>query len=142
MKEIWAVIRRDKLVATRKILDSIGSGSMSVHTISGRGKQRGFVQTETEARELPTNYSTSAPNLVETPSQLATEGATLTKPITYVPKKLISAVVPASMLSEIIDAIISVNQSGHHGDGKIFVFPIEEAYRIRTNEEGLTAIDN
>jgi nitrogen regulatory protein PII 2 len=141
MVEIWAIVRRDRVTATRKVLDSMGLGAMSVISVTGRGKQGGFSQSETEARELPAGYETSAPRLVPTPSYLVSEGATITKPVTYIPKKAIMMVIPKASSAEAIDAIMSVNRTGHHGDGKLFVMPIEESVRIRTGEEGLDAID-
>ncbi len=142
MKEIWAIVRRDKVKKTQEICDSLGAGSMSIHTVSGRGKQKGFVQTEAEAQFIPEDYSTAAPGLHPTPSSLATEGAVLTKPVTYMPKKLIIMVIPEALVKEVVDGIISVNKTGHPGDGKIFVFPVEESYRIRTGEHGLSSLDD
>ncbi len=141
MKEIWAVLRRDKIKKTRDVVDSLGLGAMTVMSVSGRGKQAGFVQSEVEAEDIPHEYATSAPKLVPTPSSLAAEGATLTRPVTYVPKKIVTMILPESMVKETVDAIISVNQTGHAGDGKIFVFPVDEAFRIRTGEHGLESID-
>jgi nitrogen regulatory protein PII 2 len=141
LKEVWAIIRRDKIKKTKEMMDSIGVGAMSIHPVSGRGKQAGFVQSDTEALDMGADYSTSAPRLVPTDPGLAAEGATLTRPVTYVPKKIISMVVPAAVLKDVIDGIISVNQTGNKGDGKIFVMPVEEAFRIRTSEHGLEAVD-
>ena len=141
MKEIWVIIRRDHVKRTKEICDSLGAGSMTILSVHGRGKQRGFVQTEMEANYIPEEYATSAPRLVPTPSSLATAGATLTRPVTYVPKKILTMIVPAALVKELVDGIISVNQTGSHGDGKIFVFPVEESYRIRTGEHGLASLD-
>lgn len=141
IKEIWAIVRRDRVKKTKEVVDSIGLGAMTIMSVSGRGKQAGFVQTDLEADELPAEYSTHVPKLVPTPTALAAEGATLTRPVTYVPKKIITMIVPEGMVKETVDGIISANKSGHHGDGKIFVFPVDEALRIRTGEHGLESID-
>lgn len=82
-------------------------------------------------------YATSTPRLVPTPSELATEGATLTKPVVYVPKKMIVMVIPDEKVDEVIETIIHVNRTGNYGDGKIFVMPVEEAITVRTGKREL-----
>lgn len=141
MKEIWAILRRDKIRKTKEVVDSMGLGAMTIMSVAGRGAQAGFVQSEVEAQDMPSEYATAAPKLVATPSSLATEGAQLTRPVTYVPKKIVTMVVPASMVAEVVDGIMSVNRTGSHGDGKIFVMPVSESFRIRTGEHGLESID-
>lgn len=134
MKEVWAVIRREKYPETKKALDKVGCGGMSIHSVWGRGKQKGFMMAEVEG-EMG-EYTTAAPNLVPTPSYLATEGATLTKPVTYIPKKLLVMIIPDDKLEVVIDTIIKVNRTGSFGDGKIFVMPVEETITVRTGERG------
>ncbi len=138
MIEIWAIIRRDKVNPTKRFLDSIGLGAMSIHSVWGRGRQAGFAITETEGKELYT-YATSAPRLVPTDVRYLAEGnlkagSKLTRPITYIPKKLLVMVIPKEMKKEVIDGIISINKTGNPGDGKIFVMPVDEAITIRTGE--------
>jgi nitrogen regulatory protein PII 2 len=135
MKEIWAIIRREKYAETKRALDAIGCGAMSVHSVWGRGQQRGFIMSDVES-EI-SSYSTSAPRLVPTPSTLALEGATLTKPVVYVPKKLLVMVVPDEKVDKVIETIIQVNRTGNYGDGKIFVMPVEEAITVRTGKREL-----
>jgi nitrogen regulatory protein PII 2 len=135
MKEIWAIIRREKHPETKRALDAIGFGAMSVHSVWGRGQQGGFIMSDVES-EI-SSYSTSAPRLIPTPSTLASEGATLTKPVVYVPKKLLVIVVPDEKVDEVIETIIQVNRTGSHGDGKMFVMPIEEAITVRTGNREL-----
>jgi len=65
---------------------------------------------------------------------LVAEGATITKPVVYVPKKLLVMVLPDDKVEKAIEAIIEVNRTGHYGDGKIFVLPVEDAITIRTGE--------
>jgi len=135
MKEIWAIIRREKYAETKRTLDAIGCGAMSVHSVWGRGQQGGFIMSDVES-EI-SSYSTSAPRLVPTPSTLALEGATLTKPVVYVPKKLLVMVVPDEKVDKVIETIIQVNRTGNYGDGKIFVMPVEEAITVRTGKREL-----
>ena len=49
MKEIWAIIRREKYAETKRALDKVGCGAMSVHSVWGRGKQGGFIMSEAES---------------------------------------------------------------------------------------------
>lgn len=56
--------------------------------------------------------------------------------IDFIPKVKVEVVVPHRMLDEVIDAIREVAASGRIGDGKIFVTPVLETIRIRTNERG------
>jgi nitrogen regulatory protein PII 2 len=135
MKEIWAIIRREKYAETKRALDAIGCGAMSVHSVWGRGQQGSFIMSDVES-EI-SSYSTSAPRLVPTPSTLASEGATLTKPVVYVPKKLLVMVVPDEKVDKVIKTIIQVNRTGSHGDGKMFVMPVEEAITVRTGNREL-----
>ncbi|MFN3813659.1 MAG: P-II family nitrogen regulator [Aquificaceae bacterium] len=138
MKEIWAIIRREKYIETKRALDKVNCGAMSIHSVWGRGKQKGFIMSDTE-REL-VSYATSAPKLVPTPSYLVAEGATITKPVVYVPKKLLVIVLPDDKVEEAIETIIKVNRTGNYGDGKIFVFPVEDAITVRTGERGEEAL--
>ncbi|ADC89046.1 nitrogen regulatory protein P-II [Thermocrinis albus DSM 14484] len=133
MKEIWAVIRRDKYADTKRALDEIGCGAMSIHSVWGRGMQKGFVMSEVESEFA--SYATSAPKLVPTPASLVNEGATLTRPVVYVPKKLLVMVVPDDKVDAVVETIIKVNRTGNYGDGKIFIMPVEEAITVRTGEK-------
>lgn len=135
MKEVWAIIRREKYAETKKALDAIGCGAMSMHSVWGRGRQGGFIMSDAEG-ELAV-YATSAPKLVPTPSYLAKEGATLTKPVVYVPKRMLIMVLPDEKVDEVVDTILSVNRTGHYGDGKIFIMPVEEAITVRTGKREL-----
>ncbi len=138
MKEVWAIIRREKFAETKRSLDAVGCGAMSVHSVWGRGKQGGLIMSEVESEMLA--YATSAPKLVPTPSYLVTEGATLTKPVLYVPKRLLVMVVPDDKVDLVVETIIKVNRTGNHGDGKIFIMPVEDAVTVRTGESGEQAL--
>jgi nitrogen regulatory protein PII 2 len=49
--------------------------------------------------------------------------------------------VPDSKVKDAVEAIIEANRTGHHGDGKIFICPVEEAIRIRTGETGSATLE-
>ena len=54
---------------------------------------------------------------------------------------MLTLVVPDGKVKAVVDTIITVNQTGSPGDGKIFVQPMLDAVRVRTGEDGETAID-
>ena len=137
MKEITAIIRRDKLPETKTALDNLGYPSLTIQSVEGRGKQRGAMCAEMDA-EMPDSYCTVV-KLKPTPSAYALEH-TLPKVALFVPKRQLTIVVPDDVVTTVIKAIIKVNQTGQAGDGKIFVSPIEGALRVRTGEMNGEAI--
>lgn len=58
-----------------------------------------------------------------------------------VPKRMLSFVVPDKLVSRVVSTIIEVNKTGKSGDGKIFVMPILESYKVRTGESGDAVLD-
>ena len=137
--EITAIIRRDKVAPTMRALDAIGLGSMTITTVSGRGLQGGNVMTDID-REVPAEYeSVSKITRNLTPASFALTHS-LTRPVFWIPKRMIQIVIPSAMKDEVVDLIMSVNRSGWMGDGKIFVSPLEDSLRIRTGERGLPSI--
>jgi nitrogen regulatory protein PII 2 len=137
MKEITAIIRRDKLPETKTALDNLGYPSLTIQSVEGRGKQRGAMCAEMDA-EMPDSYCTAV-KLRPTPSAYALDH-TLPKVALFVPKRQLTIVVPDDVVTTVVKAIIKVNQTGKAGDGKIFVSPIEGALRVRTGEMNGEAI--
>jgi nitrogen regulatory protein PII 2 len=121
MKEITAIIRPKKVTRTKEVLDSLGFPAMNATRVMGRGKQRAILDE--------VNFA------IDDPALLELEGA-----MRYIPKRMISLVVPDEEVALVVQAIIKVNHTGQIGDGKVFVSPIEEAYRVRTSEQGDKAI--
>ena len=58
-----------------------------------------------------------------------------------IPKRLITIVVPDNLVKKTVEVIIKANQTGKPGDGKIFVLPVLESYRVRTAESGDKVLD-
>ncbi|RJQ50885.1 MAG: P-II family nitrogen regulator [Nitrospiraceae bacterium] len=137
MKEITAIIRRDKLPETKNALDELGYSSLTIQSVDGRGKQKGAMCAEMDS-EMPESFCTTV-KLKPTPSTYALEH-TLPKIALYVPKRLLTLIVPDDVVSKIVKSIIKVNRSGKRGDGKIFVSPVEGAVRVRTGERDGEAI--
>lgn len=137
MKEITAIIRRHKVPETKNALTELGYPSMTLQSCEGRGKQKGDMCAEMD-EEMPESFCTAV-KLKPTPSTYALEH-TLPKVALFVPKKILTMVVPDDSVDEIVKTIIMVNKSGKRGDGKIFVSPIETAIRVRTYETDCDAI--
>lgn len=137
MKEITAIIRRDKLPLTKNVLEELGYPSLTIQSVDGRGRQKGAMCAEMDS-DMPESFC-AAVKLTPTPSAYALEHA-LPKVALYVPKRLLTIVVPDDVVSKIIKAIIRVNRTGRHGDGKIFVSHIDNALRVRTGEQNGEAI--
>jgi nitrogen regulatory protein PII 2 len=122
MKEIIAIIRPKKVGVTRDALEQLGFPSMTATAVTGRGLQRGI------AGEVNVEYA---------PEALA-KG--LSGGMKYVPKRLVSIIVPDAEVDVVVKSIIEVNQTAQIGDGKIFVCPIDDAVRVRTGEQSESAI--
>ena len=118
MKEVMAMIRINKMNATKRALNAAGITSFTAtNKVLGRG--RGLV----DYRILDSARAGSQEAVA-----LLGDGPRL------VPKRLISIVVSDDFLERTVKAIIDVNQTGKSGDGKIFVMPVLEATRVRTGE--------
>ncbi len=120
--EIIAIVRPKKMLATKKALAEMGIPSFTALKAFGRGKQGGRIE------ELAYRVSPEVAKKAED------------SPYTFIPKRLIIAVVPEAMVAKTVQTIIRVNQTGQYGDGKIFVLPVEEIYRVRTGEKDLEAL--
>ena len=113
MRKIEAIIRPEKFSAVREALQALGCPGITVSDVKGHGKQGGLTQ-QWRGREYK---------------------------IDFLPKVKIELVINDSpKLEEVIKAIIDNAQVGQIGDGKIFVWPIEDVIRIRTGESGPQAV--
>ena len=112
MKKIEAIIRPDKLTPVISALETIGCSGISITEIEGHGKQKGIVQQWRGEKYV----------------------------INTLPKVKIELVVPDKEVRKISASIITNAKTGEMGDGKVFICPVENAVRIRTGEEGETAI--
>lgn len=119
MKQIMAVIRINKINATKKALNDAGITSF---TATGRvlGRGKGLV----DYRLL----DGAKAGHDEAIAQLG-QGPRL------VPKRLLTVVVSDDWVERTVKSIIGANQTGNPGDGKIFVLPVTEAIRVRTGEK-------
>lgn len=112
MKKIEAIIRPEKFDIVKDALLELGYPGMTVTRVSGQGKQKGITEIW-RGRKFR---------------------------IDLLSKMKIEITVMDTDVERIVNTIISESQTGSIGDGKIFIFDVENAYRIRTNESGESAI--
>jgi nitrogen regulatory protein P-II 2 len=112
MKIIMAVIKPFKLDVVRDALTAVGVHGLTVTEVKGYGRQKGHTEIY-----RGTEYA-----------------------VNFLPKIKIEVAAPADQVDKIVDAITSAAKTGEIGDGKIFVFGIDHAVRIRTGETDDTAL--
>jgi nitrogen regulatory protein P-II 1 len=112
MKKIEAIIKPFKLEEVKEALADLGIEGMTVSEVKGFGRQKGHTEIY--------------------------RGSEYT--VDFLPKIKIEVVVTDSLLEGAIAAIVKSAKTGKIGDGKVFVSPVEEAIRIRTDETGEKAI--
>ena len=112
MKKIEAIIKPFKLDDVKDALNKIGVNGMTINEVKGFGRQRGHKEIYRGAE-----YQ-----------------------VDFVPKVQIDVVVDSALADQVVEAISKSANTGKIGDGKIFVYPVSEAVRIRTGETGESAI--
>jgi nitrogen regulatory protein P-II 1 len=112
MKKIEAIIRPHLLESVKDALQTLGVQGMTISEVKGFGRQKGHTE-------------------VYRGSEYKVE---------FVPKLKIEVILDDEVVEGAIDSIIKTARTGKFGDGKIFVFPVEEAIRIRTGEHGENAV--
>ncbi|MFT3985290.1 MAG: P-II family nitrogen regulator [Lachnospiraceae bacterium] len=118
MKEIMAFIRANKVNVTKVALAEAGFPSFSCRKCYGRGKKSidpELLKLVMAVGELPMDR----------------HGEALTEAVRLIPKRLFIVVVPDEKVTDAVEVLVSANQTGHPGDGKIFVVPVIESYRVR-----------
>jgi nitrogen regulatory protein P-II 1 len=108
MRKIEAIIRPERLQDVQDALDNLGVSGLTVSDVVGCGRQKGYTE----------QYRGSRAN------------------ISLLPKIKVESVVPPSIVDAAVDAIVGAARTGEIGDGRVFVYPVDEAVRIRTGERG------
>jgi nitrogen regulatory protein PII 2 len=119
-----AIIRMRKMNPTKRALAAAGISSMYAKECLGRGK--GLVEM------------TSLGGAEKQYEELAGELGDVNR---LVPKRMINVVVPDKLVKTVVDVILRENKTGKSGDGKIFVMPVAESWRVRTGETGDEILD-
>ena len=112
MKLISAIIKPFKLDDVRAALSEIGVSGMTVTEVKGFGRQRGHTELYRGAEYV----------------------------VDFLPKVKIEAAIKSDLLEQVIEAIEKSANTGKIGDGKVFVFDLEQVIRIRTGETGAEAL--
>lgn len=107
MKKVEAIIRSERFEHVKKALEEKGYTAMTVYEVRGRGEEAGI---ELEYRG----------HVVK---------------VDLLPRIKIEIVVEDSKVDEVVETIMEAANTGKPGDGRIFIIPVEKAYRIRTREE-------
>lgn len=121
MREIMCFIRINKVNDTKRALADSGFPAFTCRKCLGRGKKSidpDLLRTVLTAGELP----------------MSPIGENLTEATRLIAKRFFTLVVDDKDVDKAVKAIISVNQTGNPGDGKIFILPILETYSVRTGE--------
>ncbi|GBE10879.1 nitrogen regulatory protein P-II 2 [bacterium BMS3Bbin12] len=112
MKLVTAVIKPFKLDDVREALSDIGVQGITVTEVKGFGRQKGHTELYRGAEYV----------------------------VDFLPKVKVEVAVDDALLERVIDAVRNSAQTGKIGDGKIFVYNLEQAIRIRTGEAGTDAL--
>jgi nitrogen regulatory protein PII 2 len=125
MKEIFAVVRMNKMNQTKRALTEVGISSITARDALGRGKGLVDIQLLEGAEK---GYEEAISQLGQTQRMI--------------PKRALLIVVPDELVDKTVKTLIKVNQTGKSGDGKIFVMPCLDAIRVRTGESGDAVLDD
>lgn len=112
MKVVSAIIKTFKLNDVREALSAVGVNGLTVSEVKGFGRQKGHTEIYRGAEYV----------------------------VEFLPKIKIEAAIDDDQLEQVIEGIKSAANTGHIGDGKIFVYELEQVIRIRTGETGSAAI--
>ncbi len=112
MKLVSAIIKPFKLDEVREALSSMGVQGITVTEVKGFGRQKGHTELYRGAEYV----------------------------VDFLPKVKVEAAVADELVDRVIEAIENAARTGKIGNGKIFVFPLEQVVRIRTGETGTEAL--
>jgi nitrogen regulatory protein P-II 1 len=112
MKKIEAIIQPFKLEEVKEALKAIGIDGMTITEVRGHGRQKGHKEVY-RGQEYQ---------------------------VDLLPKVKVELVVPGARLDEVLKTVVTAARSGKIGDGKIFVYDVAEAVRIRNDDRGESAI--
>jgi nitrogen regulatory protein P-II 1 len=108
MKKIEAIIRHERLQEVQDALDQLGVSGLTVSEVVGCGRQKGYTE---QYRGVQANIS-------------------------LLPKIKVESVVPSDLVERAVEAIVEAARTGNVGDGRVFVYAVEQSVRIRTGESG------
>ena len=112
MKLVTAIIKPFKLDEVREALSAIGVQGVTVTEVKGFGRQKGHTELYRGAEYV----------------------------VDFLPKVKVEAAVPDDLVDRVIEVVEAAARTGKIGDGKVFVFNLEQVVRIRTGETGQSAL--
>lgn len=112
MKKLEIIIKPEKLEDLKGILESCKANGIMISNIMGYGNQKGYKQMY-----RGTEYT-----------------------VNLLPKVKVETVVAEAVAEEIVDRVVKEITTGNYGDGKIFIYDVQDAVRIRTGERGEGAL--
>jgi len=123
MKEVIAIVRMNMMNKTKAALTAAGVNAFFAHEAQGRGV--GYINRKV-IQGAEQGYEEAA-------ALLGDKG-------NLYPKRMVTVVVNDDEVEDVVETIISANQTGKPGDGKIFVLPVADGIRVRTGEKGTKSI--
>lgn len=112
MKKLEIIIKPEKLESLKSILEGFDANGIMVSNVMGYGNQKGYTQMY-----RGTKYN-----------------------VNLLPKVKVETVIPKEKAEPLIDAVVKEINTGNYGDGKIFIYDVVDAVRIRTGEHGREAL--
>lgn len=112
MKMVTAIVKPFKMEEVREALSQIGAMGVTVTEVKGFGRQKGHTELYRGAEYV----------------------------VDFLPKTKIEVAVDDAIVDRVIDAIIGAGRTGKIGDGKVFVYDLQQVIRIRTGETGIDAL--
>jgi nitrogen regulatory protein P-II 1 len=112
MRKVEAIIKPFKLDEVKEALQGIGVQGMTVSEVKGFGRQKGHTELYRGAEYV----------------------------VDFLPKIKLEIACSEDMVDKIVQAIVQAANTGRIGDGKIFVYPLQDVIRIRTGESGADAV--
>lgn len=145
MKQIIAILRDEQVEETKTALESIGVGGVTFLYVTGRGEQKVKVSAREQAGFLNRNMRMQLESYLSPDKLLDTlTGAPFPQDaefaLGFLPKRMLVIIACDEEVNRIVQAIVNSNQTGRHGDGRIFICPIISAIRVRTGERGDKAL--
>ena len=112
MTKLEAIVQPSRFEAVKEVLTELGISGMTITDVRGHGRQKGHTEVY-RGREYT---------------------------VDLLPKIKIELVIPDNLVDAAVDAILQSASTGKIGDGKIFLYKVEQAIRIRNQERGVTAL--
>jgi nitrogen regulatory protein PII len=112
MRKVEAIIKPFKLDEVKEALQGVGVQGMTVSEVKGFGRQKGHTELYRGAEYV----------------------------VDFLPKIKLEIACGDDMVDKVVQAIVKAANTGRIGDGKIFVYPLQDVIRIRTGESGADAV--